>query len=154
LYERPPPQTSLPSHLETAVAEVTSKALEENAPSDSGYVSEPPMLNLESYSNRDVAASEAITAGSSQHQQSPMTPQPVRETRAELNVYQSFSLQEACTQQREEYKFPGIPTSEFNMDQSHPYGTGCEGFDLEIQMPLHREETEQGDLWSEWSNFQ
>lgn len=154
LYERPPLQTSLPSHPETAVAEVTLKALVENAPSDSGYISEPPILNSERSSNGDVAVSEAITAGSSQHQQSPKTPQLVQEARAELNTYQSFSFQEACAHQGEENEFPGIPTSEFDMDQSHSYGTEFTGFDLEMWVPFHGEETEQGDLWNEWSNFQ
>jgi hypothetical protein len=86
-------------------------------------------------------------AGSSQHQRTPNTPQPVQETRAELNTYQPFSFREPCTQHRDENEFPGMPTSEFN-------GTEFEGFDLEKWMPWHGEETEQGAMWSEWGDFQ
>lgn len=153
LYKRPPPERSLLSQPKAAVEEAISKALGENPPSDSGYVSEPPALNFEYSSDGYVGSSDAIMVGSSQPQPQPQptpnTPQPMQENRADPNPYQPFLFREPCTEYGAEDDFSGMPTSEFN-------GTEFDAFDLEkwMPLPLPGQETEQGATWSEWGNFQ
>ncbi|KAM3087035.1 protein phosphatase regulator [Clarireedia jacksonii] len=150
LYERVPSQDSHQVHPEMVVADATSKNSGENAVSDSGYVSEPPVSNSDFFTNEDIAASEAVTENSSQHQQPPNTLQSVQETETEteVTVYQTSSLQEATIQQSTTYDTLELRNSESNIDESYPYSTGSEGYDMETGkwmdawMCLNREETE------------
>jgi hypothetical protein len=154
LYERAPLHTSLPSHPEMAVAEVTSKTLGDNVPSDSGYVSEPQFPNSDFSSSGNLVAPEAITADSSQQEASPKTTQRVQETKAESTHHLQPPPQEVSTQQIQGYEFPNMLFTDFNMDRCYGYGTRFDGDHFEKWMPPAGEGTEQTDLWSQWYNFQ
>ena len=129
LYEGAPLQTS---HPETDVTDATSKLSTENPPSDSGYISEPPLLSSDSSSIDSITASQTLTADNSQpqQQQSPKTPPPAAENITEMPSYLHLSLEESRMQT---YELPNIPVPELTMDQS--FDIALENFDFEKWMP-------------------
>lgn len=149
LYARPPRSTSLP-RVETAIPEMTSKVLTENGSSDSGYISEPPILGSNLSSNYGTLASETVTASSSQNQDA----QKVMHQDVENKVmYTPFSMQDFSMQQMYGYDLQEMSSSQSDMDQPVSYDDGQDGFDPEKWMTLNGVQTEGEDIWREGGGF-
>lgn len=160
LFERAPPQTSFPFHSDIDVGGVNSKMPKQNMASDSGYFSDLQLLNSDSLNSEDIAASENITADSSQLQMSPETPQPTEKKDGKLTTVPPFTFYEPSTQQFQGYGFLDIPDLQFpesNVNQDFGYSTGYSmgfGGDLGKCTPPADEGIENSELWKSWPDSQ
>jgi len=150
LYNQVPPDTSLFCRPDVGFPGITSDPSAENAPSDSGYVSEPPMLKSDT--SKDTLASESTTGSSSEGQQSQAQKISDQVQQVKDN-YPPSSSQEVSMQQMYGYDFQDMTESQFAMNEIYPYDGSLEGFEIEKCTTLNGVETEEAGFWSELDSF-